>query len=308
MTRPTLVVMAAGMGSRYGGLKQIDPVGPGGESIMEYSIYDALEVGFAKVVFVIKKDMEESFRTRIGKKIEKVTGATYVFQDINDLPAGLKAPAGREKPWGTAHAVFCCRNAVNTPFAVINADDFYGRTSFKMLCDYLSGTQNNREIYNFCMIGFRLENTLTEHGHVARGICRINPGNYLGEIVERTKIKRCGGSIRYTEDDNEWIEIPKDSIVSMNMWGFTPGLFKEIEAGFPGFFANNRKNIVSAEYFLPLVIDTLLAEKKAAVKVLISGEQWYGMTYKKDRPLVKQAVDRLVRENTYPENLWEVRK
>ncbi len=307
MIRPALVIMAAGMGSRYGGLKQVAPVGPNGECIMEYSVYDALRAGFFQVVFVIKKEMEEAFRTKIGKKIEKVTDVGYVFQDIDDLPGGLKAPAGREKPWGTAHAVYCCRNVVKTPFAVVNADDFYGRTSFKMLCDYLSNPQNTNGLYNFCMIGYRLENTLTEHGHVARGICRINAAGYLEKVEERTKIQRFGESIRYTEDGEKWVEIPADSIVSMNMWGLTPELFGEIEAGFFRFFARNRENILSAEYFLPVVIDALIAEKKACVKVFVSNEQWYGMTYKEDRPLVQEAIAGLIREKIYPENLWEDR-
>lgn len=304
MNRPTLVVMAAGMGSRYGGLKQIDPVGPNGEIIIDYSIYDALKAGFDKVVFVIKKENEEIFRGKVGKRIEKVVSTDYAYQSIDDVPAGFDVPDSRVKPWGTAHAVMSCRNIVHTPFAVINADDFYGASTFQSLHDYLLHAQDSGEAYDYCMVGFILENTLTEHGHVARGVCMIDEQGYLQEINERTKIKKFGNVTKYSEDDEHWIEIPKGSIVSMNTWGFTPSILKEIEERFPAFLTSAKENISSAEYFLPSVVDSLISEQKARVKVIESREKWYGVTYREDKPAIKKAIKRLVEQGVYPDVLF----
>lgn len=305
MIKPTLVVMAAGMGSRYGGLKQIDPIGPNGEIIIDYSIYDAIKAGFGKVVFIIKKENEEIFRESIGKRAEKLIDTAYVYQRIDDLPTGFGVPHERVKPWGTGHAVMSCRNIVDTPFAVINADDFYGRTSFQVLHDYLVSASDCDGMYQYCMVGFILENTLTEHGHVARGVCTVDSEGYLIDINERTKIKKFGKVTKYTEDDENWVVIPEGSIVSMNTWGFTPSFFKELEARFPQFLESNKDNLLKAEYFLPSVVDSLITEKKAKVKVLPSNERWYGVTYREDKPVVKQAISTLIQQGIYPEKLWE---
>jgi len=305
MVKPILVVMAAGMGSRYGGLKQIDPMGPNGEIIMDYSIYDALNAGFGKVIFVIKKEIEETFREKIGNKIEKLIDTEYVFQRIEDLPKGFEVPEGRVKPWGTAHAVMSCRNVVDRPFAVINADDFYSRHSFQVLCDYLKDVNVKAEPYPFCMVGFRVENTLTEHGHVARGVCTIGEYGYLKEIHERTRIEKFGNAAKYTEDGNTWIEIPYGSMVSMNTWGFTPNLFKELDERFSKFLKSSKENILKAEFFIPSVVDELISEGKANVKVLPCKERWYGVTYQEDKPVVKQAIKDMIQAGIYPENLWE---
>jgi len=304
MSKPTLVVMAAGIGSRYGGLKQIDPVGPNGEIIIDYSIYDALNAGFGKVVFVIKKDIEKAFRERVGKTIEKQCETTYVFQKSEDVPEGFEVPPGRQKPWGTGHATLSCRNVVHSPFAVINADDFYGRSSYQTLCDYLRRARDRDGAYDYCMMGYVLGNTLTEHGHVARGVCTVSQDGYLVEIHERRRIEKSGESVQYTEDGETWIEIPGESVVSMNMWGFTPRLFPELEARFRHFLRENRDNIQKAEYFLPDVVGDLIRENKARVRVLSTNERWFGVTYKQDKPRVKQAIRDLIRRGVYPENLW----
>lgn len=305
MTKPALVVMAAGMGSRYGGLKQIDPIGPNGEIIIDYSIYDAVKAGFGKVVFIIKKEIEEAFREKIGNKLEKLIDVEYVFQRLEDVPAGFQVPQDRVKPWGTGHAVMSCRNVVDTPFAVINADDFYGASSFKVAHDFLVNAKDENGMYQYCMVGFILENTLTEHGHVARGVCTADAEGYLREIHERTKIMKFGNVTKYTEDGENWIVIPEGSIVSMNLWGFTPSILKELEARFPEFLKNSADNPLKAEYFLPSVVDSLVEEKKARVKVLVSKERWYGVTYQEDKPMVKEAVRNLIKQGVYPERLWE---
>jgi UTP-glucose-1-phosphate uridylyltransferase len=305
MKKPALVVMAAGMGSRYGGLKQIDPIGPNGEIIIDYSIYDAVKAGFGKVVFIIKKEIEEAFREKIGNKLEKLIDIDYVYQKLEDVPAGFQIPLERKKPWGTGHAVMSCRNMVDTPFAVINADDFYGSTSFKVAHDYLVNAKDDNGIYQYCMVGFILENTLTEHGYVARGVCTADSDGHLSEIHERTKIMKFGNETKYTEDDVNWVVIPEGSIVSMNLWGFTPSIFKELETHFPEFLEKSKDNPLKAEYFLPSVVDRLIVENKAKVKVLISKERWYGVTYQEDKPLVKEAVRNLIKQGLYPERLWE---
>ncbi|GAA0178806.1 nucleotidyltransferase [Clostridium sediminicola] len=304
MMKPTLVVMAAGMGSRYGGLKQIDPVGPSGELIIDYSIYDALKAGFGKVVFIIKEEIKEDFHNIIGSRIEKIMDIAYIYQKLDTLPEGYHPPEGRTKPWGTAHAVMCCKDEVNTPFAVINADDFYGPSSFKGIHDYLVTSSDSDDCYQYSMVGFILENTLTDHGHVARGVCTLDNEGYLKDINERTKIQKFGNMARYTEDDDTWIDIPKGSTVSMNTWGFTPSIFNEIDSRFPKFLEESKNNPLKAEFFLPSVVDSLISENKAKVKVLTSKEQWYGVTYKEDKPLVKKAIQKLVNDGVYPENLW----
>jgi UTP-glucose-1-phosphate uridylyltransferase len=305
MMKPTLVVMAAGLGSRYGGLKQIDPIGPNGEIIIDYSIYDAVKAGFGKVVFIIKEELKDVFYETIGKRIEKQIETAYVFQKLDDVPAGFEVPCDRTKPWGTAHAVMSCRKCVDTPFAVINADDYYGAESFKVLSKYLSNTSDKNGFYQYSMVGFVVENTLTDHGYVARGVCTVDSDDYLKEIHERTRIEKFGEVTKYTEDGENWVVIPKGSIVSMNIWGFTPSIFKELETRFPQFLESGKDNILKAEYFLPEVVGSLLAEKKASCKVLTSNDRWYGVTYHEDKPLVKQAISDLIQKGVYPEKLWE---
>ncbi|QAT39932.1 sugar phosphate nucleotidyltransferase [Clostridium sp. JN-9] len=305
MVKPTLVIMAAGMGSRYGGLKQIDPVGPNGEIIMDYSIYDAIKAGFGKVVFIIKKEIEDTFRETIGNRISKIIDTDYVYQEVNKVPSNFKVPQGRIKPWGTAHAVLCCKDVVNTPFAVINADDFYGSTSFEEIGRFLSQVKDDKEFYNYAMVGFKLENTLTEHGSVARGICNVDDENYLINITERTQIKKFEDAAKYTEDGEDWIDIPKGSTVSMNTWGFTPSIFEELEKGFTKFLEDDKEDILKAEYFLPSVVDNLIAEGRAKVKVITSREQWHGVTYKEDKPHVNKAINDLINNGVYPEKLWK---
>jgi choline kinase len=304
MIKPTLVILAAGMGSRYGGLKQIEPVGPSGEVIIDYSIYDALKAGFEKVVFIIREEMKEGFQKNVGKRIESLIDTSYVFQSIHNIPKGSTAPVGRIKQWGTAHAVMCCKDVVKTPFLVINADDFYGATSFKLIYEALLSIKDENIFYQYSMLGFNLENTLTEHGQVARGICKVDNLGYLIGIEERTKIQRFDTETKYTEDGEEWIKIPKGSVVSMNAWGFTTSIFSEIEAGFSLFLEQNKEDILKAEYFIPCVIDKLIAENKAKVKVIASEEQWYGVTYKEDKPNVKKAINALIEKGNYPKKLY----
>ncbi len=305
MQKPTLVIMAAGLGSRYGGLKQIDPVGPNGEIIMDYSIYDALKAGFGKIVFVIKEDFQEIFRERIGNRIEKLVDTVYVYQKIDDIPCGIQVPEGRVKPWGTGHAVLSCRNAVDTPFAVINADDFYGASTFKILNDYLTSGTDEQGMYRYSMAGFIIENTLSDHGHVARGVCNVDSEGYLQQIHERTNIQKFESGAKYSEDGQNWVQIPKNCFVSMNTWGFTPSIFGELEASFRDFFQNNSSNLLKAEYFLPEVVDRLISDNKAKVKVLPSQERWYGVTYQEDKPLVKNAISSFIEQGIYPKKLWE---
>jgi len=304
--KTTLVIMAAGMGSRYGGLKQIDPVGPNGEIIMEYSIYDAIRAGFSKVVFIIKKEIEDVFRDVIGKKIESLIDVEYVYQKIDNLPKGFSVPEGRVKPWGTGHAVLSAKDAVKTPFAVINADDFYGAETYKLLNNFLSANQDSQDKYKYCMVGFVIENTLTENGHVARGVCNVDKDGNLVDIHERIKIMKFGDDTKYTEDDQNWVVIPKGSVVSMNTWGFNQSIFKELEEGFPVFLENSKNNIIKAEYFLPSVVDNLIKAGKADVKVLSTTDRWYGVTYQEDKPNVKKSIGDMVKSQKYPQNLWRV--
>jgi len=305
MTKPTLIIMAAGLGSRYGGLKQIDPVGPGGELIIDYSIYDALRAGFGKIVFVIKKEIEYDFRKIIGDTIDRKYETYYVFQSVESTPEGVPVPAGRTKPWGTGQATLLCRDVVDEPFAVINADDFYGMTSFQSLYDYLIKARNSDSISDYSLVGYVLENTLTEHGYVARGVCTVDQNGYLVEIHERTHIEKFGYLTKYTDDEGEtWVEIPTGSPVSMNMWGFTPSIFNELEAEFTKFFQET-DNLEKTEFFLPEVVGKLLKEQKARVKVLPTKERWMGITYRDDKPVIEAYIAELIKQGVYPENLWE---
>lgn len=304
MIKPTLVVMAAGMGSRFGGLKQITPVGPNEEVIMDYSIYDAIRAGFGKVVFVIKEEMLEVFKNSIGKRIEGFVETVYVFQKLDMLPKGYSLPNGRSKPWGTAHAVMCCKDYVNTPFLVINADDFYGVTTYKLIHDYLVSLKEDKDFYQYSMVGFKLGNTLSENGYVARGICQVDDLGFLRGIEERTEIKKFQQDVKYREAEETWVSISENTIVSMNTWGLTPSIFNELEKKFSSFLLEKQDEILKAEYFLPAVIDSLIHENKARVKVLKSEEQWYGVTYKEDKNIIENAILKFINNGIYPENLW----
>lgn len=276
----TLVVMAAGMGSRFGGLKQIEPIGKNGEVILDFSVYDAVETGFNKVVFVIKHEIEKDFKEIIEKRIAKKVKVEYAYQEVTKLPDGYICPADRTKPWGTAHAILCCKGIVNEPFAVINADDYYGKSAFKQMADFLMSNEND-----YSMVGFRLQNTLTENGHVSRGVCEIENG-ILQSVTERTKIMDC----KYTEDDGKsWTALDPDTVVSMNLWGFTPDIFGYIEEGFKKFL-DERINEPKSEYYLPSVVSSLIERNEKQVKVLIAEDKWYGVTYKEDKEKVVSAI------------------
>jgi len=303
MSKPTLVIMAAGMGSRFGGIKQIEPVGPNGEIIIDYSIYDAIRAGFGKVVFIIRRQIEEAFREKVGRGIEKRIDTEYVFQELSALPSGFSVPAGREKPWGTGHAILMCKDAVKTPFCVINADDFYGAGSYKAMCASLASAKDEKGVYSFYLAGYVLKNTLSDHGHVARGICAMNKDGYLEEIHERTKIQKFGSVVKFEEGENNWIEVSAEATVSMNMWGLTPGLFNELERLFP-VFLKEKGAALKSEFFIPEIVGQLLNAGKARVKVLSTGEKWFGVTYKEDKPLFEKAIREQIRQNVYPERLW----
>ncbi len=307
MKKPVLVVMAAGMGSRYGGLKQIDPVGSHGEAILDYSLFDAHEAGFETAVIIIKKAIEKDFMDTVGKRLEKCPmEIRYAFQELEKVPAGYEIPAERVKPWGTSHAVLCARDVIgDAPFAVINSDDYYGKSAYKAIYDYLCQAQDG-EKYDFCMVGYELGNTVTDNGSVARGICAADDKGCLTEIMERTRIEKYQGGIHFTEDDGAtWTDVAADVKVSMNMWGYTSAFLKEIEARFPKFLAVDvPKNPAKAEFFLPMTVRELIQEGKASVKVLSSADKWYGVTYAADKPMVVEALKKLADEGKYPDGLW----
>lgn len=303
MQKPALVVMAAGMGSRYGGLKQIDPVGRHGEIIMDYSLYDALEAGFEKVVFIINHRIEKDFYDVIGRRAEKHMEVRYVFQQPEAmLPAGFAVPEGREKPWGTAHALLCCKNDVNEPFAAINADDYYGKRAFSVLYNYLKNAKDGDKA-DFSMVGYLAKNTLTEHGSVARGVCEVDQKGELVNIVERLKIFKTPEGPAYTEDDGKtFVHFPEDNLVSMNFFGFTPALFPALEARFPAFLTEAiEKNPLKGEFLIPQEVGRMLQAGKASVRVLSSPDRWYGVTYREDKPEVMQALNDLTDAGAYPD-------
>lgn len=285
----TLVVMAAGMGSRFGGLKQLEPIGENGEALLDYSVYDAVKAGFNKVVFVIKHAIEKEFKEIVGSRIEKRVRVEYVFQENDKLPNGFTCPNDRVKPWGTAHAILCCKEVVKEPFAVINADDYYGKSAFVKIAEFLkSGTDD------YCMVGFRLKNTLTENGYVSRGVCETENG-ILKTVTERTKIVDC----KYTEDDGKnWTALNPDSIVSMNLWGFQPDIFSHIESGFVKFLEQNI-NTPKSEYYLPSVVSGLIESGEKQVKVLVAEDKWYGVTYKEDKEDVVAAIKEMTDGGLY---------
>ncbi len=306
MNDPILVIMAAGMGSRYGGLKQIDPVDEQGNKILDFSIYDALRAGFKRAVFIIKKENEALFRECIGDAVSKHMKVDYVFQDIKDVPEWFKIPDERQKPWGTAHAIYSCRNVIDAPFAVINADDYYGVEAFQVLYDYLVSHQDDDK-YRYAMVGYRLGNTLTENGSVSRGVCETNEEGFLVEINERTKIIKTENGAAYSEDDGEtYTDISVDTPVSMNLWGFYPSIIGELKIALDKFFKEKvEKNPLKAECYIPIEVDNLLKADKATVKVLSSKDKWFGVTYKEDKPFVTASIQALKDAGIYPTNLWD---
>jgi len=305
--KPVLVVMAAGMGSRYGGLKQIDPVGSKGEAILDYSLFDAHRAGFETAVIIIKEAIRKDFMDTVGARLEKCPlEIRYAYQELDKLPEGYTVPEGRTKPWGTSHAVLCAKEVIgDAPFAVINADDYYGSSAFQVIYDFLANNQDG-EKYNYCMVGYELGKTVTDNGSVARGICETDDNGYLTEVVERTKIEKYEGGIRFTEDDGAtWTDVADTTTVSMNMWGYTPSFIDEIEARFPAFLDKVLgKNPGKAEFFLPSTVSELLGENKATVKVLHSADKWYGVTYAADKPVVVAALQEMTAAGKYPNGLW----
>lgn len=299
---PTLVIMAAGMGSRFGGLKQMTPVDEEGHFIIDFSLYDAYQAGFRRVAFIIKREIEQTFRETIGARMEKWFHVDYVYQELDRLPEGFAVPEGRRKPWGTAHAVACCRGVVEGPFAVINSDDFYGRGAYEAIYRFLT---ENKAPHHYAMLGYQLRNTVTEFGSVARGVCHVEDG-FLHDITERTKIFKRGQDAAYTEDGETFVPLSGDTQVSMNFWGFTPEILDEIWNAFPAFLAENLPvNPEKCEFYLPTFVGSRLAEKKVSVRVLPCMETWHGVTYKEDLDSVKSAIGALKREGTYPARLWE---
>ncbi len=305
MSKPVLVIMAAGMGSRYGGLKQLDPVGEHDQVILDYSMFDARRAGFETVVFVIKREIEEEFKARVGRRVERHMDVKYVFQSMDDLPQGYAVPEGRTKPWGTAQAALAARHVVDGPFAIINADDYYGPAAYREICDYLCA-HGDGERYAYAMVGYRVRNTVTEHGSVARGVCEVDSGGVLVDIHERTVVEKDGNDARYTEDGGKsWTALAGDTLVSMNMWGFTRSFLDEAQARFPAFLDKALAEApLKAEYFLPTVVDQLIREGRAEVRVLPSEDKWYGVTYREDKPCVTAAIAAMTQAGLYPEELW----
>ena len=308
MKKPILVVMAAGMGSRYGGLKQIDPVGCEGEAILDYSLFDAHEAGFETAVIIIKEAIKKDFMDTVGARLQKAPmEIRYAYQELEKLPTGYTVPEGRTKPWGTCHAVVCAREAIgDAPFAVINADDYYGKAAFKEIYNYLSAHADDDK-YRYCMVGYELGKTVTDNGSVARGVCQVSSEGYLESVVERTKIEKQADGIRYTEDDGKtWTDLGEKTTVSMNMWGFTPSFAAESAARFPAFLDKALvENPMKGEYFLPSTVSALLAEDKATVKMLYSPDKWYGVTYAADKPVVVAALKAMTEQGLYPDGLWK---
>lgn len=305
MKEPTLVILAAGMGSRYGGLKQIDPMDEHGNAIIDYSIFDAKRAGFKKVVFLIKEQIADLFKEKIGSHIEPHMEVAYAYQELDCLPEGYSVPEGRVKPWGTAHAIYCCKDVVDGPFAVINADDYYGADAYKVMYDYLTQEQTDDK-YHYAMVGYHLENTVTDHGHVSRGVCELDADGYLESITERTHIEKREETAVYTEDDGEsWVPLDYSTLVSMNFFGFQHNLFEEISAGFPAFLDQAMiENPLKGEYFIPSVVSSLINSGKADVKFLSSTAKWYGVTYKEDKDFVVSALKSFREAGIYPDSLW----
>ncbi len=296
--KPTLLVLAAGMGSRYGGLKQVDPVGPHGETIIDYSIYDAMRAGFGKLVFIIRHEIEEQFKQIVGSRFENRIEVAYAFQELDKLPTGFAVPAGRSKPWGTTHAIWMASDIIREPFAAINGDDFYGRESYQLLAEHLRGGSRDQ-----AMVGFILRNTLSDFGSVARGICDVDHANYLRSVIEMTQIVKDGSGARNTDADGKNTPLSGEEAVSMNMWGFTPDIFDALREQFTAFLSQNGQDM-KAECYIPSTVAQLVRAGTSRVKVLRTPSSWFGVTYKEDKPTVVQSIRALIAQGDYPENLW----
>jgi hypothetical protein len=301
---PALLILAAGIGRRYGGVKQITPVGPSGEILLDYSVYDALHAGFNQIVFVVSEEVEETLRPRMADRLGNACRIDYVRQGLTSLPPAIPIPAGRRKPWGTGHAVLVCQDTLHTPFGVINADDFYGRGSYVALASRLRTARNKVDLLDLCMIGFPLESTLTEHGQVARGVCVVDQGGHLVEVRERTRIEKRAEGIGFVDDVGGWNRIPPGSLASMNMWGLTPGVFPELREGFREFLQTRSGDLSEAEYLLPEAINQMLTHRRATVQVLGSSETWSGVTYREDAQRCRERIQALVDSRAYPRRLW----
>ena len=304
MRDPILVIMAAGMGSRYGGLKQMDPIGPCGEVILHYSIYDAMRAGFKRVIFLIKHEIEKDFRSMVGDPVAKHMEVRYAFQQLDTLPEGFTVPEGRVKPWGTGHAVLCCRDLIDAPFCVINADDYYGPSAFQSAYEYLTHVQDD-EKKRYMMVGYLLKNTVTPNGHVSRGLCEVSEDGYLQKVTETTHIISCCDGVLTTDDEKTYTKLPEDMLVSMNMWGFTPSLLDTLAVEFPAFLTTAAKETpLKSEFYLPSVVSTMLARDEATVQVLPSLDIWFGVTYRQDKPDVMLAITEMTNLGKYPRPLW----
>lgn len=306
MKDTALVIMAAGIGSRFGGgIKQLEPVGPNGEIIMDYSIHDALEAGFNKIVFIIRKDLEKDFKEIIGNRIEKIASVAYAYQELDDLPVGFEKPEDRTKPWGTGQAILSTRDIVKEPFLVINADDYYGKEGFRKIHQYMVETMDaDAEIYDMCMGGFILSNTLSENGGVTRGVCQVNPDGTLKDVTETYEIEMKGQGLYASDEHGDPVRLSPEQHVSMNMWGFPPRILEELEQGFPEFLKNIKDGDVKAEYLIPKVVDGLIKTGKANVAVLETRDKWFGVTYKEDKQAVVDAIRKLIADGVYPEKLF----
>jgi NDP-sugar pyrophosphorylase family protein len=302
--KATLVIMAAGLGSRYGGIKQLEKIGPNGEILIDYSIYDAIKAGFKKIVFIIRKDIEEDFKEIIGNRISKLVETEYVIQDINQLPEGFEKPMERTKPWGTGHAILSCDGKIADPFVVINADDYYGSDAFSLVYEFLCSPKPSMDAYHFCMAGFVLGNTLSPNGGVTRGICTVGSDDILVDVNETSGIKPADNGAIALDPSGETIPVDLNSIVSMNMWGFTPDIFHELKTGFPDFLSRMKDNLLKAEYLLPNIVSQLVQNQKASVKVLKTNDKWVGVTYKEDKNYVQETIHRLIQDGVYPESLY----
>ena len=306
MTNPTLLVLAAGMGSRYGGLKQLDPMGPAGEPLLDYSVFDAIRAGFGRVVFVIRRDFEAQFRQEVGARFERQIEVDYVFQDLHSLPGGFQAPASRQKPWGTGHAIWCAREKVQTPFAAINADDFYGRDAYRVLAGFFQdGPEPAAGRAQFAMVAYRLDRTLSSHGSVSRGVCVVDADGHLQTVEERTSIEHTGvHGARYVLPDGSFAALTGDETVSLNFWGFTPEVFPLLESGFSSFLGKNLDQ-PKAEYYIPSAVAEMIDAGAAQVSVLPTEAVWFGVTYREDKPVVAVSLAELARRGEYPSQLWE---
>ncbi len=298
--KPTLLVLAAGMGSRYGGLKQLDTLGPNGESIIDYSVYDAIQAGFEKVVFVIRQSFADQFKERFDPKLAGKIEVEYVYQELDNLPEGFSVPEGREKPWGTGHAMLMAKDAIKGPFAIINADDFYGREAYQTVVDFV---ENSKDDHEYGMVGYALDNTLSEHGTVSRGVCETDANDNLVNIVERTKIGYLDGKVVYWEDDKT-TELTGKEPVSMNFWAFKNSFFKALEDGFLAFL-NEKGNELKSEFYFNALVDKMIKAEQASTKVLSSDAKWFGVTYQEDKPIVQQSLNALIEKGVYPASLWE---